>query len=53
MNREAFFALAEAVRGRLQGDEILFANLGVERSDFVRQPEPRAPGRQRAPPGWV
>jgi predicted Zn-dependent protease len=36
MNREAFFRLSDRLIGRLQGGEILFANLGVEDSDFVR-----------------
>jgi predicted Zn-dependent protease len=36
MSRDAFFALAEQLFTRLRGDEILFAGLGVEDSDFVR-----------------
>ncbi|KAA6186724.1 peptidase [Thiohalocapsa marina] len=36
MRREAFFGLADRLNGRLQGDEVLFARLGVEASDFVR-----------------
>jgi len=36
MNREAFFRLTDRLIGRLQGNELLFANLGVEHSDFVR-----------------
>lgn len=36
MNQEAFFALADRLFARIQGDEQLFANLGVEDSDFVR-----------------
>jgi predicted Zn-dependent protease len=36
MNQDAFFALADRLLQRAQGDERLFANLGVEDSDFVR-----------------
>ncbi len=36
MNQEAFFALADRLLERTQGDELLFANLDVEDSDFVR-----------------
>ena len=36
MNQAAFFALFDALQAQLQGDEILFAGLGAEHSDFVR-----------------
>ena len=36
MNRAAFNTLADRLVARLQGAEVLFANLGVEHSDFVR-----------------
>ncbi len=36
MSREDFFALADRLSARLTGEEILFASLGLESSDFVR-----------------
>ncbi|MGB5736450.1 MAG: metallopeptidase TldD-related protein [Thiohalocapsa sp.] len=36
MNQDAFFTLADRLLAGTRGDEVLFANLGVEDSDFVR-----------------
>jgi predicted Zn-dependent protease len=36
MRREQFFSFADRLNRRLRGDEVLFASLGVEDSDFVR-----------------
>ncbi len=36
MRREVFFTLADQLNGCLTGGEILFAELGVEDSDFIR-----------------
>ncbi len=36
MNQHAFFALFDALKASLRGDEVLFATCAAERSDFVR-----------------
>jgi len=41
MRQDAFFALFDALKARLSGDEVLFAGLGAEHSDFVRLNENR------------
>jgi predicted Zn-dependent protease len=41
VTQDAFFALFDALKAGLGGDEVLFAGLGAERSDFVRLNENR------------